>query len=244
MDKLMLILLLVFLVGFAVSLKRDDRIVHGFNANYEDFPYMVSMKFLKDGDTMFCGGTLIADRWILTAAHCIFNIRLNNIKVYTGSGTIFQNTQQKVEKLIPHEDYIPKVTGNDIGLIRLASPVDGITFVELESEKRNGTGILVGWGFTEHRKESRKLQKLDVRYGNCPESFARALRFDSRNFICTSTENGKGACGGDSGGPLIDFNSKKQIGVVSSGVPCAKGFPDVFTYIPKYLDWIKQKMKK
>lgn len=56
--------------------------------------------------------------------------------------------------------------------------------------------------------------------------------------ICTLRNMGNGACFGDSGGPLTA--NGKLIGLVSWGVPCAVGFPDQFTRVSEFLDWIKE----
>lgn len=61
--------------------------------------------------------------------------------------------------------------------------------------------------------------------------------------VCTTNQKSSGACHGDSGGPLVDTtnpDSKELIGIVSWGIPCAQGFPDVFTRVYTYLDWIQE----
>lgn len=64
-----------------------------------------------------------------------------------------------------------------------------------------------------------------------------------RKNICTLNGKGEGACKGDSGGPLVEVSSGQQCGVVSWGVPCAKGAPDVFTRVTAYTDWIAENKK-
>lgn len=55
--------------------------------------------------------------------------------------------------------------------------------------------------------------------------------------ICTLSPANQGACKGDSGGPLVNQNSV-QVGIVSYGLPCARGVPDVFTSVSFFLPWI------
>lgn len=88
-----------------------------------------------------------------------------------------------------------------------------------------------------------ELQTIDhdvcVKYfDNIPmlQNFVR----DNSRIVCTMDEKRGGACHGDSGGPLV--YQKTLVGVVSWGVPCAKGFPDVFTRVNSYLDWINENM--
>lgn len=61
--------------------------------------------------------------------------------------------------------------------------------------------------------------------------------------ICTLNGKDEGACKGDSGGPLVDTTSNQLCGVVSWGVPCAKGAPDVFTRVTAFTDWIEKNKK-
>lgn len=66
--------------------------------------------------------------------------------------------------------------------------------------------------------------------------------FIYNTIVCTVDKKNGGACHGDSGGPLVDAEKKTVVGVVSWGVPCAKGYPDVFTRVHSYLDWINENM--
>ena len=63
--------------------------------------------------------------------------------------------------------------------------------------------------------------------------------------LCTINAKNVGACHGDSGGPLVDAadpENKVLVGLVSWGVPCARGFPDAFTRVHYFVDWIKNRI--
>ncbi|KAI8429519.1 hypothetical protein MSG28_000152 [Choristoneura fumiferana] len=64
--------------------------------------------------------------------------------------------------------------------------------------------------------------------------------FDTQ--ICSLTKEGEGACHGDSGGPLVEGSS--VVGVVSWGMPCARGYPDVYTRVYAYRDWILERISE
>ncbi|KAK9674682.1 Trypsin, partial [Popillia japonica] len=86
-----------------------------------------------------------------------------------------------------------------------------------------------------------KLQTINlfsVSNEKCALDHSFALILPSN--ICTLNKAGEGACHGDSGGPLVyeDY----QVGVVSWGIPCAKGRPDVFTRVYTYRKWIEENM--
>ena len=102
------------------------KIHNGENAKQGEFPWMVS---LRTEGVHHCGASLIHDRWILTAAHCITddrgNIDVDIEKMSAAAGSLFldnQDNQEEVvliEKLIPHPDYGPTFSMNDIALIQV-----------------------------------------------------------------------------------------------------------------------------
>lgn len=56
--------------------------------------------------------------------------------------------------------------------------------------------------------------------------------------LCTYKRSGLGSCFGDSGGPLV--TNRTLVGLVSWGVPCARGKPDMFTRVSEYADWVAE----
>lgn len=73
---------------------------------------------------------------------------------------------------------------------------------------------------------------------DCRERHVSELNLIHNSTICTFLQTGYGSCFGDSGGPLVAAN--KLIGLVSWGIPCARGYPDAFTRVSSYLEWIKE----
>lgn len=96
--------------------------------------------------------------------------------------------------------------------------------------------VLSGWGGTYAGSPlPNNLQYVNLRTlsnSECSQTWSGI--FNSN--ICTFTKTGEGACNGDSGGPLVVQNI--LVGVVSWGSPCAVGYPDVFTRVPSFADWI------
>uniref|UniRef100_A0A8C3VJN7 Transmembrane serine protease 3 n=1 Tax=Catharus ustulatus TaxID=91951 RepID=A0A8C3VJN7_CATUS len=99
------------------------RIVGGNASSPRQWPWQVSLQF--QGHHL-CGGSVITPLWILTAAHCVYDLYLpSSWSVQVGFVTQ-QDTQvhpHSVEKIIYHRNYKPKTMGNDIALMKLAAPL-------------------------------------------------------------------------------------------------------------------------
>ncbi|KAK5640429.1 hypothetical protein RI129_011240 [Pyrocoelia pectoralis] len=224
----------------------ENKIVGGSDAENDSFPYQVSLR--RKGRHV-CGGSIIGDDWILTAAHCIYKQRPEHYTVVAGSNLLDSGGDSyKVKELIPHENYDPETISNDIALIKLKQAIhvsEGVNKIELSTEDVPSEVELTlsGWGMTEYPGSSpNKLQTIklfSITNEKCAEEHPYANVTASN--ICTFTKKGEGACKGDSGGPLVSFN--KQVGVVSWGLPCAKGKPDVFTRVYSFLSWVADHTK-
>ncbi|XP_014235576.1 chymotrypsin-2-like [Trichogramma pretiosum] len=224
------------------SSSAGSKIVGGLSALDGQFPYQVSLR-LKNRH--FCGGSILAPRWILTAAHCLSGFNDTAITAVTGSRLLSKGgNRYKSVKAIPHELYNSLLIRNDIGLLKLERDIEfgpDVQPVKLPTQdfdKADYPAILSGWGTTSYPGDvPNELQCIQLRVIDQLECQAVSIRVTHRN-ICTLNKKGQGACHGDSGGPLV--SDDVQIGVVSWGTPCAKGRPDVFTRVYSYLDWIQE----
>ncbi|KAF5272708.1 hypothetical protein FQA39_LY07735 [Lamprigera yunnana] len=229
----------------------DIKIVGGTDAEEGAYPYQAS---LRRKGRHFCGGSVIGDQWILTAAHCVFKQDPSLATVVVGTNLLDKGGDSyEIKEYIPHKNYDPETIINDIALIYLKKTLNQYNLVKVVPLAENDTPadnelILTGWGLTGLsflniiKTTPNKLQMIKLKSisnEKCakehPTSEIRASN------ICTFTKIGQGACYGDSGGPLVADG--KQVGVVSWGKPCAKGKPDVFTRTYSYLDWIAEHMK-
>ncbi|EAT33588.1 AAEL014140-PA [Aedes aegypti] len=214
------------------------RIAHGKVATVFQFPWMA---LLRGFDGKFhCGGTLIAQRYVLTATHCrrksVYSVRLGEtdlstpidcIKYIDGEEECAEPPQDILaEKFIKHPKYSPSQKKNDIALIKLASPAllnDNVRPICLPLEEVLGniaqTKMLVsGWGFTENDTEfSNQLRFAYVPIVDprqCNESLAlssNVLTVDESQ-LCAGGGNDKADnCQGDSGGPLKYFGNGKYV---------------------------------
>ncbi|XP_055908350.1 trypsin-1-like [Eupeodes corollae] len=237
------------------GVQNGNRIVGGTQVRHNKYPWMAQL--LKGSRNLFCGGALINDRYILTAAHCIHNNNWQSISVrlqeYDRSFNAVKNgITRKVSKAIVHEKYNPTTVENDIALLRLDSPVpltDPLRPICLPAANQNfdlKQGIVAGWGLTkENGFVSSILQEVTVPI--ITNAQCRATQYKSKileTMLCAGvvSTGGKDACQGDSGGPLgVMDRTMKIAGVVSFGYGCAKpNAPGVYTRVSKYLDWISK----
>ncbi|XP_051007611.1 anionic trypsin-2 isoform X1 [Acomys russatus] len=237
-------LLFLALVGAAVAfpVDDDDKIVGGYTCQKNSVPYQVSL----NSGYHFCGGSLINDQWVVSAAHCYksrIQVRLgeHNIDVLEGDEQFVSSA-----KIIRHPNFSSRTLDNDIMLIKLSSPVTlnaRVATVSLPTScAAAGTQCLIsGWGNTLSFGVNNPdlLQCLDapiLSQAECEASYPGKI---TKNMICVGfLEGGKDSCQGDSGGPVV-CNGELQ-GIVSWGYGCAlKDSPGVYTKVCNYVDWIQ-----
>ncbi|XP_048086126.1 trypsin-2-like [Alosa alosa] len=237
----------VLILGASVAFGLDDdKIVGGYECKPHTRPWQVSLK----NSWHFCGGTLISDRWVVSAAHCYKDA--SEIILVLGDHEIRYNegSEQEIsaELVIRHPDYDRYNINNDIMLVKLKEPAVLNEFVQTMALPTScapaGTQCHVsGWGSTNSPFGCRWcLNCLDLpilSLKDCERSYPD--RITSSMFCAGFLEGGKDSCQGDSGGPLI-CNNELQ-GVVSWGWGCAEADrPGVYAKVCQFTDWIKSTM--
>ncbi|MCJ8739207.1 hypothetical protein PDJAM_G00044530, partial [Pangasius djambal] len=108
----------------------NTKIVGGEDAAPGSWPWQVS---IQSGDSHFCGGSLISENWVLSAAHCFQSITAPEITIYLGMESL-EGTNTRMQKtgtssIINHKDYNHTTHDNDIALVQLSSSVTFTDYV-------------------------------------------------------------------------------------------------------------------
>ncbi|XP_065102311.1 cathepsin G-like [Paramisgurnus dabryanus] len=206
----------------------DHGIVGGKESIPHSHPYMVYICD-KKMHLQACGGFLIRENFVLTAAHC----KTNNLRVYLGVHDTNDLPEGIEVDAFPHPDFANE-QGDDIMLLKLktrATLNKNVKTIDLQKTKGEAfpsNCMAMGWGWQEytHTSPSNVLKEVNLTLTqNCA----------TPDLICT--EGGTGPYRGDSGGPLICGNVPH--GIVSHSA----GNITVYTEISHYLQWIHKTMR-
>ncbi|XP_046686993.1 LOW QUALITY PROTEIN: chymotrypsinogen A-like [Homalodisca vitripennis] len=240
----------------------QERIVGGQNADPNEWPWIAA---LFNSGRQFCGGSLIDQTHILTAAHCVahmtswdvarLTVRLGDHNIKTS--TEVKHVEKRVKRVVRHKNFDMRTLYNDIAILTLDSPVTfsqtirSVCLPQGSQARFEGiTATVIGWGsLRENGPQPAVLQEVNIpvwtntecrlKYGNAaPGGIVE-------HFLCAGRAT-KDSCSGDSGGPLMVNTGGKwtQVGIVSWGIGCGKGqYPGVYTRVTHFMNWINKNLK-
>ncbi|KAH9639129.1 hypothetical protein HF086_018197 [Spodoptera exigua] len=231
------------------------RIVGGNEAAIGSHPHMVGLSTGILIRSNFCGGSLISQRTVLTAAHCI-----NHVSLRATVGTNRWNsggTSYSIARNVTHPHYVHSIIKNDIGVLITTSNVVLSNLVQVVPITYNfiGPGVqarVAGWGNIRAGGPGSaallELTTTTIEGNDCVARAAQArIELNMRHAphvephieVCTYHSPGRGTCNGDSGSALRRVDDGQQFGVVSWGFPCARGAPDMFVRLSAYQSWLR-----
>jgi secreted trypsin-like serine protease len=241
-----------------------NRIVGGSAINPHQFKFVAALltEDYQGRVRQFCGGSVIDEYHILTAAHCVASYTeddVRRLRVHLGVHNI-QSTPTKsvhrVDRIIRHINFSQRTLDNDVAILTLNTPAPIGTNPNVKQaclpsgnslfEERSA--IVAGWGslkFGGH--QPKELYSVNVKVWNnhnCHANYgAQAPGGITSRMLCASLP-GQDSCQGDSGGALFTCTSSSdctQIGIVSWGIGCAESqYPGVYTRVTQMMDWIQR----
>ncbi|XP_072929280.1 trypsin-7-like [Epargyreus clarus] len=237
-----------------------SRIVGGVETAVNEFPWVVRLSYFNK---FYCGGMLINDKYVLTAAHCVKGLMWFMIKVTLGEHNRCNKTHRPETRFVVNvvaHNFTYVNFRDDVAMLELNERVnisDTIKPVCLPHNDDNDyvgvKAIAAGWGSVGEQK-NHSCQLLDVELPVMSNEDCRNTKYESAmildGMMCAGyPDTGeKDTCQGDSGGPLSAERGDKRyelLGIVSWGIGCGRhGYPGVYTRVTKYLYWIRYNARR
>lgn len=237
----------------APAASATPEIIGGDPAQAGAFPGVVALLYAPYADNhaaFFCGGTLVSDRHVLTAAHCADFLGLAEIEVLVGSQSLASGgTRMTVARIDVHPQWNPDLLSSDVAVLTLATPVVGVKPVLFVAGSKGETRFgsvgaavtLAGWGL-----DSQGNIPVDLHQAALAVQSQSTCAVDSTVMCAGSPTRTQSACSGDSGGPLFSNQMVRgrwvQVGVASYGwAPCSTSNPpDGYARLGVVGGWVKE----
>ncbi|XP_021193544.3 trypsin, alkaline B [Helicoverpa armigera] len=250
-----LITLLVVIAAVAAVPSSPQRIIGGSATTINNYPSIAALLYSSTGNNFrqSCGGTLINNRSILTAAHCPFRELITRWRVRVGSSLAHsQGITYGFSTVIFHPNFNFQTMDFDVAIMRSSSNIQFSNVIQPGSIAGANYNIAdnqvvwaAGWGRTHPdiaigAEQLRHVQIWTINQAICRQRYAAASRTITDNMLCSGVLDvgGRDQCAGDSGGPL--YHNNVVVGVSSFGISCGDRFyPGVNVRVSRFTSWIQ-----
>ncbi|XP_030760678.1 venom serine protease 34-like, partial [Sitophilus oryzae] len=239
--------------GCDCGMEGMTRITGGQETGINQFPFMAGVIYKND---FFCGCTIIANRYLLTAGHCIYQTNPDDLLILVGDHDLSTGRDTNASKLYHvsayeiHPWFNMTSWRNDIGIIQTSTVIKFgpairpvcLPFKHTYYDFAGQTGTILGWGLLKFSGvPSNTLQRADLTILSTRQCNFFDQPPTSYNELCTY-EKEKDSCQHDSGGPVIWYDTSTEryvlVGIISHGKPCPSNTPGLNTRVTEYLQWI------
>jgi len=232
----------------------NGRIIGGHDAEPHAYPWQISMKSFG---SHICGGSIINEKQVLCAAHCVQGQIAAVDAIVAGAHKLnfeFGHQKRSIESMEANSNFNMQELEDDISIITVTEPFDFSdphvqpidTFKTDDAEIADGTTcVSTGWGLTSGGGlfPPNTLQEVEIDILSFEECNSIFQGYIKPGMICAG-KAGAAPCNGDSGGPLVcpDGNGNTKLaGIVSFGQNgCTSS--GVYTRVSHYEDWITERI--
>ncbi len=237
----------------------NPTIVGGHEAEIGAWPWQAALIDASAPDAargQFCGGTLIAPTWVLTAAHCVEGESAAGVEVVLGRHRLSSAGGERlaIDTILIHPAYRSYLSGSDLALLHLAQPSTQTPLpmdsdATLPAETRALRATVIGWGATDTTSASEVLREASiplVARDVCNAGYFTNNLITAEMICAGYPKGGKGSCYGDSGGPLMIATGAApgwlEVGIVSWGSSDCRTQEQygVYTRVASFQPWIQQ----
>ncbi|XP_026739090.1 trypsin, alkaline A-like [Trichoplusia ni] len=231
-----------------------QRIIGGSLTTIQAYPSMAALLYTPDWNNFFqsCGGTIINNRSILTAAHCVHGDAVGKWRARVGSsfassGGVVHNTAS----IIIHPNFNNSTRNSDIAILRVTPTFTFSNAIQPALVAGPNYNIVdwnvvwaAGWGRISpsgpQSEQLRHVQFWVVNQAACSARYGFIGMSVTANMVCTGLLDigGRDTCAGDSGGPI--YHNNVVVGVCSFGIQCGSAeFPGVNTRVSSFSNWVQ-----
>jgi trypsin len=217
------------------------------------YPFMARAAI---NDKVFCGGIFYNANTLITAVTCsiLWEDRYTaEIHRHNTTKTVAEVDSKvyNAKEVIVHPDFDYDMLNNNIAIWKLETTVDNLeTFIDLDTgtlgDQAGFSNTVIGWSYSDDDKPLDTLQEIElpiVDSEKCKNVYIKILTVNTATMICAGADDGSRIlCYADIGGPLAVLRNDRftLVGIGNYGIVCGeRGYPEIFTKVYSYIDWIK-----